>query len=143
MTDSIGRLKLARLFALLMPLLPLILLLQAFMFSGYYEDFNRDFLDVHLYVARISNLIVILLLILALLARFPRSYRILPLTVAVTFLWIAQDAMGESISDARWLVWLHIPNAFVLFGLTIVLSARLHRLVLRKAPTTTSPTRQP
>ena len=136
MTESIGRPKLARIFAWLVPILPLVLLLQAIMFSGYYEEFNRDFLDIHLYVARVSNLFVILLLILALIVRFPRSYRILPLIAAVTFLWIAQDAMGESISDARWLVWLHIPNAFILFGLSIILAARVHRLVFRKPSTT-------
>ncbi|MBM3926407.1 MAG: hypothetical protein FJ320_10590 [SAR202 cluster bacterium] len=134
MAETIGRPKFARIFAMLVPLLPLILLLQAIMFAGFYEEFNRDFLDIHLYVARISNIFVVLLLVIAFVARFPRSYRVLPIMIAIALLWIIQDAMGESISDARWLVWLHIPNAFILFGLTIALAGRLHRQVLRKSP---------
>jgi len=102
------------------------------MFSGFYAEGEQDFLDVHLIVARISNLFVILLFIIALLARFPRASRVLPFMVAITLLWIAQDAMGEAISDNRWLVWIHIPNAFVLFGLSLTLAARTHRLVFRR-----------
>ena len=61
---------------------------------------------------------------------FHHTTRILPLTGGAGCpLWLGQYLLGEYSDKVRWLSFLHIPIAFLVFGLAAMLSGRAHRLM--------------
>ena len=128
MERSPHRPQLARAFAWLISLTPLLVILQAFLFGGFYEKFNSDLIDAHQAVGFISMILVVVLAFLAYFARFPRESRVLHLAIALALLWIIQWLLGGITTDeARWVAILHVPNGLLVFGLALLLAARTHR----------------
>ena len=74
MEQSIGRPRVARAYAWLIALATLMVVVQGFLFAGFYAQAEKGFIDVHSLVADISLIVVVLIITpLAFLARFPRE----------------------------------------------------------------------
>lgn len=132
MEQSVGRPRVAKAYAWLISLVALLVIVQAVLFGAFYEKFNEDFIDVHWAVAFIFMIVLVLIITpLSYLARFSRELRMGHLTVFLAVLWIAQFIMGSAIADEneRWVATLHIPNAFLIFGLGLYLTGKAHRAV--------------
>ena len=128
MHDSIGRPQAARVYAWLVTLSALTVILQGFLFSGVYSKGAANYLDVHLFVGRISVVVVVVALNgLAHRAQYPRRMKMLGLTVALSAMWVAQNFLGELIVDTRWVAMLHIPLGMLILALAVVLTGRAHR----------------
>ncbi len=123
---------LVRAYAVLMPLAALSVVAQAVLFAGRYSEGQAWYLAAHMHLGSASLLIVIVCLGLAILGRFPQTARMVPLTGILVVLWVGQYLLGEYADEVRWLSFLHIPLAFVVFGLAVVLSGRGHRLMAGK-----------
>ncbi|MFQ5933971.1 MAG: hypothetical protein ACE5KI_04950 [Dehalococcoidia bacterium] len=121
----------ARAFAVLAPLVVLVIIVQGILFAGgIYEE--PDLNDAHRWVGEVSLVAVVVLIPLGFLARFPRRLWIEPLTVLMAVLWIVQIELGFLIEDERWVSMLHIPNSFLIFALALILTARVHRAMRGK-----------
>lgn len=128
MDQPIGRPRVARAYAALIALATLAVVVQGFLFAAFYNEGERDFIDVHAAVADISLLVVVLIITpLAFLARFRRDRRIGWLTLTLAVLWFVQHSLGYGIVDARWLEMIHIPLAFLIFGLALYLTGVAYR----------------
>ena len=128
MERSPQRPQLARAFAWLVSLTPLLVILQAFLFGGFYDKFNGDLIDAHRDLGFVSMIFVVVLVILAYVARFPGESRVLRLAIALALLWIIQWLLGSLTSEeARWVAILHVPNGLLVFGLALLLVAKTHR----------------
>jgi hypothetical protein len=129
MNQSIGRPWAARLYAWLIALAALVIVVQALLFGGFYSQ-GGNWMEGHLYLGRISTFVVVAILTpLGFLARFPREIRVGPLTVALAVLWLVQTSLGDAMDFARWFVVIHIPLAFILFGLALWLAGKAHQAV--------------
>ncbi len=132
MEQAIGRPRVAKAYAWLISLVALLVIVQAVLFGAFYEKFNEDFIDVHWAVAFIFMIVLVLIITpLSYLARFPRELRMGHLTVFLAVLWIVQWTLGSAITEdnERWVATLHIPNAFLIFGLGLYLTGKAHRAV--------------
>ncbi len=128
MERSPQRPQLARAFAWLVSLTPLLVILQAFLFGGFYDKFNGDLIDAHRDLGFVSMIFVVVLVILAYVTRFPGESRVLRLAIALALLWIIQWLLGSLTSEeARWVAILHVPNGLLVFGLALLLVAKTHR----------------
>jgi hypothetical protein len=127
MNQAIGRPWAARTYIWLVVLASLVIIAQALLFGSFYAQ-GGNWMEGHLYLARISTLVVAAILTpLGFLARFPTEMRIGPLTVTLAVLWLVQTSLGDAMDFARWLVVIHIPLAFVLFGLALWLIGKAHQ----------------
>ena len=129
MEQAIGRPRIARAYTTLIALATLTIVVQGFLFAAFYNEGKRGFIDVHSLVADISLLVVVLIITpVAFLARFRRDRRIGWLTLILAVLWFAQYAVGFGIEEyVRWLEMIHIPLAFLIFGLALYLSGGAYR----------------
>lgn len=118
-----------RAYAMLMPLAALSVVVQAILFAGRYSEGQSWYLTAHMHVGSASLLIVVVCLGLAIFGKFPQATRILPLTGVLVALWLGQYLLGEYADKVRWLSFLHIPLAFLVFGLAVMLTGRAHRLM--------------
>ena len=117
-------------YAVLMPLAALSVVVQAILFAGRYSEGQAWYLTAHMHLGSASLLIVVICLGLAIFGKFPQATRILPLTGILVLLWLGQYLLGEYTTDkVRWPSFLHIPMAFIVFGLAAMLSGRAHRLM--------------
>ena len=114
-------------FAVLMPMLALSVVLQGIFFAGRYTQGQAWYQAAHLHLGHIATTVMVVCLLAAVLARFPQATRILPLTVVLALLWVAQYLLGQYSDVRTWFSFIHIPLAFVIFGLTLILSGRGHR----------------
>ena len=113
----------AKIYRILIALTPLAILLQGFLFGGFYSGGGGAFLDIHLWFGRISFAIVLAIILpTALRAGFDPATRILPATAALAFLWTVQQSLGEGTIDYRWFSALHDPLGIVMFGFSLVLA---------------------
>ena len=130
MDQAIGRPRIATAYAWLISLAALTVVVQGFLFSAFYSEAEKGFLDAHGVVADISLLVVALIITpLAFLARFPKSMRIGWLTLALAVLWFGQHTIGYEIEDTRWIEQIHIPLGLIIFGLALYLTAKAHRQI--------------
>ena len=128
MDQAIGRPRVASAYAVLIALAALQVIVMGFLFAGFYSEGNRGFIDAHAAGADISLLVVVLIVTpLAFLARFRKDRRIGWLTLTLAVLWFVQHSLGYGLEDVRWLEMIHIPLAFVIFGLAFYLTGRAHR----------------
>ena len=130
MEQAIGRPRLAKAYAWLISLAALTVVVQGFLFSAFYSEAEKGFLDAHGVVADSSLLVVGLIITpLAFLARFPKAMRIVWLTLALAVLWFGQWAIGYEIENARWVEMIHIPLGLTIFGLALYLTGKAHGVV--------------
>ena len=128
MEQPIGRPRVSRVYTVLIALATLTIVVQGFLFAAFYSEGKRDFIDVHSLVADISLLVVVLIITpVAFLARFRRDRRIGWLTLVLAVLWLVQHSLGFGIVEARWLEMIHIPLAFLIFGLALYLTGKAYR----------------
>ena len=121
----------AKLYRLLITLTPLVILLQGFLFGGFYSGGGATMLDIHLWLGRISFAVVLLIILpAALRAGFDPASRIVPATAALAALWTVQQSLGEGTVDYRWFSALHVPLGITMFGFSLVLAG----MVWRRAP---------
>ena len=114
----------AKTYRLLITLTPLIVLLQGFLFGGFYSGGGATMLDIHLWLGRISFAIVLAVILpAALRAGFDPATRIVPATAALAALWTVQQSLGEGTVDYRWFSALHVPLGIVMFGFSAALTA--------------------
>ncbi len=135
MEQAIGRPRVARAYAALIALATLTVVVQAFLFAGFYSEGEKGFIDVHAALADISLIFVVLIVTpLAFLARFRRDRRFGWLTLTLAVLWFVQYSLGYVIADVRWLEMIHIPLALVILGLAHYLTGGAYRVLkgLRK-----------
>ncbi len=98
MEQAIGRPRVARAYALLIALATLQVVVQAFLFAGFYSKGEKGFITAHAVGADISLLVVVLIVTpLAFLARFRRDRRIGWLTLTLAVLWFVQHSLGYGI----------------------------------------------
>ncbi len=83
-------------------------------------------------MGEISGIVVFVVGIpLAFLARFRKEWRIGWLTVILAVLWnIQAHLLGYGIEDVRWIEMIHIPVAFVIFGLALYLTGKTGRVLM-------------
>ena len=113
----------AKLYRLLIILTPLVILLQGFLFGGFYSGGGATMLDIHLWLGRISFAVVLLFILpAALRAGFDPATRIVPATAALAVLWTVQQSLGEGTVDYRWFSALHVPLGIIMFGLSAALA---------------------
>ena len=105
------------------------MVVQAILFAGWDSQGKAWYLTAHMHLGSASLLIVVVCLGLAIFGKFPQATRILPLTGILVLLWLGQYLLGEYSDKVRWLSFLHIPIAFIVFGLAAMLSGRAHRLM--------------
>ena len=100
-------------------------------FSGFYSGQGKAFLDSHGIEGELTGYILVVVLIpLGFLARFPRSLHVGWWIIALAFLWNLQaHAFGYSIEDVRWMEMVHIPTAFGLLLLGLYLTTKAYRAV--------------
>ena len=128
MEQAIGRPRVARAYAWLIALATLTVVVQGFLFAGFYSEADKGYIDIHASVAVIPLIVVVLIITpLAFLARFPRGLRTGWLTLILAVLWFAQHSIGFGIDDERWLAMIHIPLALLIFGLALYLTGKAHR----------------
>ena len=127
-----SRAWMVRAYAVLMPLAALSVVVQGILFAGKYSEGQAWYLAAHMHLGSASLLAVVICLVLAVIGRFPKETRIIPLTAVLTVLWVGQYLLGEYSDDLRWFSFLHIPLAFIIFGLALLLSGRAHRLMAGK-----------
>ena len=124
------RLRLARAYTVVMGLAFLEVILQGFLFSGFYSRGDGTWIDVHGIAGEMTGYVVVVILIpLGFLARFPRRLRIGWWTVLLAILWNVQGhVFGYGIEDVRWFEMVHIPAAFgvLLLALYLVVQTRRH-----------------
>ena len=114
----------AKTYRLLITLTPLIVLLQGFLFGGFYSGGGATMLDIHLWLGRISFAIVLAVILpAALRAGFDPATRIVPATAALAALWTVQQSLGEGTVDYRWFSALHVPLGIIMFGFSAALTA--------------------
>ena len=126
MEQRVGRRRVAVAYMSLPGLATLLVVLQGFLFSGFYAEAEKGFIDAHGIVGDITGVVLVFVLIpLGFLAGFPRRLRIGWWTVLLAVLWNVQaHVLGYGIEGARWLVVLHIPTAFGILFLALYLTVR-------------------
>ena len=90
-------------------------------------DDERTFLDIHGYAGELTGYLVVVVLIpLGFIARFPRQLRMGWWTVGLAILWNVQvHVFGFGIEEfGRWFEMLHIPTAFAVLLLALYLTVR-------------------
>ena len=131
MEQNIRRPRVARVYAWLVTVVPPLLIALAAM-VGAGIGIDHDWVEAHWSIWEPFAIVVIFVLTpLAFVAGFPRQLRIAPLTVVLAVLWVLQAVLGHSIDNARWVLSLHIPNAFLIFGLGLFLALLAHRALAR------------
>ena len=127
--QTIGRPRLAIAYTWITALLTLVVFVQGFLFGAFYSERNRDFIDIHGLEGEFSGFIIVVVLIpLALAARFPRELRMGWWTVAWAVLWNLQaHVFGYGIEDVRWFAMIHVPLALFLLAMGLHLASRAHR----------------
>ncbi len=127
MTNGVVRPRAASAYAWLTALAAGTVVAQAFLFGGFYWE-GGDWIRAHLQLGRISTFLVVAVITpLAFFAGFPRQLGITRMTVVLAVLWLLQTALGDAMDSARWLVIIHVPLAFVIFGLALLLTGKAHR----------------
>ena len=105
--------------------------MQGFLFSGFYSGQGKAFLDAHGIEGELTGFILVVVLIpLGFLARFPSSLHIGRWTIVLALLWNLQThVFGYGIEDARWMEMIHIPTAFGILLLGLYLTTQAWRAV--------------
>lgn len=126
-----GHPNIAKTYVWLAPAIPLLVILQAiFIGAGLYE--KHVFVDVHAGVADLGGILAVIVLpALSVLSRFPASTGIVRLSFLVALLWLIQITPGGYIKDVPWFAILHIPNAFLIFAVSLAVTGRAYRFVRR------------
>ena len=129
MDHQLRRPKAARVYAWLVSAVPVLFVLIAGLVGAGLG------IDAHRGLGEIFGILAIVgLLPLAFRAGFPGHLRVGPLTALLVALWMVQLILGLAIEEHnRWAISLHIPNAFLIFGLSLLLAVLAQRAV-RKAP---------
>ena len=130
MQNNPTRPRLAKIFTVLMGLAFLEVILQGFLFSGFYSRGESAYIDIHGMAGELTGGIILVVLIpMSFFARFPRHLRVLWWTVLLAILWNVQSQIfGYGIEDVRWFEMVHIPLAFgvLLLALYITIQTRPH-----------------
>lgn len=125
MQDNVTRPRLAKIFTVLMGLAFLEVILQAFLFSGFYANGNPTYIDLHGMAGELTGNILYVLILIAVFARFPRHLRVVWWTVLLAILWNVQVwVLGHGIGDTRWFEMVHIPLAFGILLLALYLTVK-------------------
>ena len=134
MDHRLRRPKAARAYAWLVSAVPVLFVLIAGL-VGAGLGIDPAFIDAHRGLGELFGLLAIVgLLPLAFRAGFLMHLRVGPLTALLVALWMVQLILGLAIEEnSRWAISLHIPNAFLIFGLSLLLAVLAQRAV-RKAP---------
>ena len=129
MEPTIGRPKVARAYAWLIVLVPLAVIVQGALFAGFYSEAEGGLLDAHGLFGEIMGIAILIILTpLAFLARFPRRLRVGWWTLGLAAVWnIQAHVFGYGIEDVAWFGMLHVPLAFIIFGLGLYLPWHSHR----------------
>ncbi len=132
-TQAGWRLIVARIYASGIVLSALIIIVQGITFGGFYSG-RGNLLQVHEYLGTISGFVVLFILAtLGFLAKFPKAWRIGWLTLALGILWNVQaHVFGYGIEDERTLEMVHIPVAFLIFGLALFLAAKTYNVLIKR-----------
>ena len=128
MEEPIGRRRVALGYAWLMAAVTISVVVQGFLFSAFYSGEGSGYRDAHGIFGSLVGLILLVILIpLAFLGKFPKRMRIGWWTVGLAVLWNVQaHIIGFGIADERWLEMIHIPLAFVLLGLGTYLAGKAY-----------------
>ena len=129
MKGTIGRPRVARAYASLIGLAPLVVLIQGILCGGFYSRTELDFLNVHGMLGEISGGVMLIILTpLAFFALFPRRPGLCWWTLGLAVLWnIQAHVFGSGISYVRWFEMIHIPLAFIIFGIALFLTWSSHK----------------
>ncbi len=129
MQNHATRPRLARIFTVVMGLAFLEVILQGFLFSGFYAQGNATYIDLHGMVGELAGNVLIVLIPIAFFARFPQHLRVVWWTALLAITWNVQAwVLGDGIRDTRWFEMVHIPLAFgiLLLALYLTIQTRPH-----------------
>ncbi len=131
MEQGIGRPRLAKSYAWLISFAALVVIVQGFLFAAFYSEAEKDFLEAHGLEGELMGYIIVVALVpLGFLSRFPRSLQMGWWTVGLALVWnIQAHVFGFGIEDVRWFEMIHIPLAILIFGLTLYLAVKAHRAI--------------
>ena len=135
MEEQIGRRRLATIYMWLAGIATAEVVLQGFLFSGFYGRGEQTFIDIHGYAGELTGYVLLVVLIpLGFLARFPRGMRMGWWAVGLAILWNLQThVFGYGIEDFRWFEMLHIPAAFGALFLALYLTYRARNALAARA----------
>ena len=126
--QAVGRPKVARFYAWGIALAALVVIVQGFLFAGFYSRGEIDFRSVHGEIGDSAGIAIVVILIpLGFLARFPKTWQIGWWTLLLAVAWnIQSHVLGRGIADVRSLEMGHIPLAFLIFALALYLSGKTY-----------------
>ena len=128
---TICRRRVAIAYTVLIALVTFSVVVQGFLFSGFIAGEGLDYRDAHGLVGTLVGFIMLVVVIpLAFVAKFPKQMRIGWWTVGLTLLYNVQGhVLGFGIEDVRSLEMIHIPVAFLIFGISIYLTGRVYAVL--------------
>ncbi|GAA2081811.1 hypothetical protein GCM10009840_17200 [Pseudolysinimonas kribbensis] len=115
-----------RVFNMLAGLTTLAIFLQAIS-AGLFmslREAGKPWVTVHAIVAYIAILLAVVTAIVAIVALRASAKSLMWGAIVLAVLLVVQVGMGQAIEQARGLVAVHVPLAFIVFALTIWLSVR-------------------
>ena len=124
--EQIGRRRLASIYMWIAGFATVEVVLQGFLFSGFYGRGEQTFIDIHGYAGELTGYVLVVVLIpLGFFARFPRRLGMGWWAVGLALLWNLQThVFGYGIEETRWFEMLHIPTAFGALFLALFLTIR-------------------
>jgi uncharacterized membrane protein len=88
------------------------------------DDAGKPWVAMHDYVADAAVLLAVATAIVAIVALRRSAPGLMGVAIALVIALVAQTAIGHVIEQVRGLVAVHVPLAFVVFGLTVWMSVR-------------------
>ncbi|MGN6326810.1 hypothetical protein [Pseudolysinimonas sp.] len=88
------------------------------------SDAGEPWVTTHQIVGYVAILLAVVTAIVAIVALRKSATGLMGAAIALAVLLVAQVGIGQAIENARGLVAVHVPLAFIVFGLTIWLSVR-------------------
>jgi len=85
---------------------------------------GEPWVTTHRIVGYVAILLAVVTAVIAIVALRRSAAGLMGAAIALAVLLVAQVGIGQAIENARGLVAVHVPLAFIVFGLTIWLSVR-------------------
>ena len=131
MEESAVRRRTASTYAWLMAVTASFVVVQGTLFAAFYSERDGGYIEAHGIVGSLVGMVLLVVLVpLGFLGRFPGGQRMGWWTVLLAVLWNVQaHIFGYGIADTRWFEIVHIPLAFGILALGAYLAFRAFRVL--------------
>jgi hypothetical protein len=101
--------------------------------AGVFLYTQATLIRLHMHVRSLLVVVAVVVLLLSALARFDPRHGIVPLAAAQLVLFAGQFALGLLGRDSTAAASLHVPNAFVVFTVSLLWLVRARRAIKNPA----------